>query len=280
MEYKQKHHYSPESASASSETQAGQQAIETKSLTVAYNKRPVLWDINISIPQNSISAIIGPNGAGKSTLLKAMLELIPRISGEIRFIGQTLSQIRTRLSYVPQRESVDWNYPIRVKELVEMGLYHKRRIFSHKTRTQKKIQEQRVWDALEQVQLQDFARRLISELSGGQQQRAFLARSLVMDPTILIMDEPFSGVDSATEKSIYEVMHMLRKQKKTIVIVHHNLNTLEDFADYVVMLNLSLIAQGPIGTTLNDDTLNKTYRGKLTLLQKAFGAVIEKGKLG
>lgn len=249
-----------------------EKVISIKNLSVAYSKKPVLWDINVDMPRGELIAIIGPNGAGKSTLLKSMLEIIPRISGKVEFLGQAYKSVQKLISYIPQRKSVDWDYPISVQDLVAMGLYSEMKWYQRFNKNQlDKIR----W-ALEQVDLVQFAPRQISQLSGGQQQRAFMARALIQQADVFLMDEPFAGVDAASEKSIFKVIDALKAQDKTIVIVHHNLSMIKEYFDYVVMLNLRLIASGDVKSTFTDENLNKTYMGRLTLLENVVKQMVEK----
>ncbi len=241
-------------------------------LTVAYNKRPVLWDIDVTIPRGNLVAIVGPNGAGKSTFLQAMLNIVPSISGNVSFFGTSLKQYRKNISYIPQRKYIDWDFPINVIELVTMGVYKKVGWFSSIPKTYK----DKIYQALEKVGMVAYAERQISQLSGGQQQRVFMARALVEDSDVYCMDEPFAGVDATTEKAIFTILKELRKQKKTIIVVHHNLNTVSEYFDYAILLNLNLVAAGKVKEVFTEKNLIKTYRGRLTLLDTAAREVIRK----
>jgi manganese/zinc/iron transport system ATP- binding protein len=234
-------------------------------LTVAYHRTPVLWDIDLDIPQGKLVGIVGPNGAGKSTLLKACLELIPRTSGVIRFHGQPYRERRREVGYVPQRESVDWDFPVSAQDVVTMGLYGNIGWFKPVRKRHKKLAR----EALERVGVGHLADRQISQLSGGQQQRIFLARALVQEASIYFMDEPFAAVDAATEKAIVTLLHELRDQGKTVLVVHHDLATVTQYFDWVILLNLRVVAAGPTGEVFNGDNLQATYGGKLTLLEEA-----------
>jgi manganese/zinc/iron transport system ATP- binding protein len=231
-------------------------------LTVAYHRKPVLWDVDYNAPPGRLIAIVGPNGAGKSTLLKAALDLIPAASGRVRFFGRPYRQVRDRVAYVPQRGSVDWDFPVSALHVVAMGLY--RRIGWCRPVTRK--YRAAALAALERVGLADYAGRQISQLSGGQQQRVFLARALVQQADLYLMDEPFAGVDAATERAILGVLRELRSAGRTALVVHHDLQTVADYFDEVVLLNMRLVAAGPVAQVFTADNLRKTYGGKLALL--------------
>ena len=231
-------------------------------LTVTYNKKPVLWDLHLQVPEGGVVGIIGPNGAGKSTLLKAILDIVPRAAGTIHIYGRPYNRQRRLVSYVPQRESVDWNYPITVLDLVTMGLYR----HIGWCRPVRARHHERAMDALQEVGMQDFADRQIGQLSGGQQQRIFLARALVQDTRIVFMDEPFVGIDAKTEQAIIDVLRRLRAAHKTIFVVHHDLRTVTEYFDSLVMLNSTIIASGPTSEVFLADNLYKTYGGKLALI--------------
>lgn len=238
--------------------------VEVEDMTVAYDVKPVLWDIDLDIPKGVLMAIVGPNGAGKSTLIKAMLDLIKPVSGKVLFNGESYKSQRRYIGYVPQSESVDWDFPASVLDVVMMGTYGELGLFKRPGDEQKK----RSIEALEKVGMEDFASRQISELSGGQQQRIFLARALVQESDIYFMDEPFKGVDAKTEVAIIELLKELKNQGKTLIVVHHDLQTVEEYFDWVVLLNTQLIAAGPVKTTFTDENLNKTYRSVGQILKR------------
>lgn len=238
--------------------------IEVHDLTVAYRKKPVLWDIDFSLPEGQLIGMVGPNGAGKSTLIKAIMGLLPLSSGFVKIYGKPLETQRELIGYVPQRESVDWDFPTDALDVVTMGRYGKLSLFGRPSKEDKEI----AMDALEKVGLADFARRQISQLSGGQQQRVFLARALAQDAVIYLMDEPFSGVDAATEKAIIELLGELKDKGKTLLVVHHDLNTVAEYFDWVMLLNLRLIKLGPVKEIFNNENLKTTYGGKLNLLSE------------
>lgn len=233
-------------------------------LTVAYHRRPVVWDVDYNAPEQKLVAIIGPNGAGKSTLLKGCLGLVPTVSGEVRFFGRPYSEDRGRVAYVPQRTSVDWDFPVSALDVVTMGLYRKIGWF----RWIGKRDRQQAMESLDRVGLADLAHRQISQLSGGQQQRVFLARALVQNADLYLMDEPFAGVDARTERAIVELLRTLRSQGKTALVVHHDLQTVAEYFDEVLLLNMRLIAAGPVETVFNEENLKRTYGGRLALLDQ------------
>ncbi len=233
-------------------------------MTVAYHRRPVIWDIDYDAPAGQLIAIVGPNGAGKSTLIKAVLDLVPKVSGEVRVFGHPYAKQRSRVAYVPQRTSVDWDFPVSAQDVVAMGLY--RQLGWCRPVTKKWRKKAR--EALDRVGLADFARRQISQLSGGQQQRVFLARALVQEADLYLMDEPFAGVDAATERAILHVLQDLRSTGKTALVVHHDLQTVSDYFDHVLLLNMRLIAAGPTAEVFTDENLRRTYGGRLALLDQ------------
>jgi len=238
-------------------------AIEVEDLTVAYHHNPVLWDIDLAIPEGVICAIVGPNGAGKSTLLKAMLNLVPISSGTVTFWKKSLKEMRRTVAYVPQRSEVDWDFPTTVLDVVMMGSYGALGWIKAPGRQER----EKAIAALEQVGMVDFADRQISELSGGQQQRTFIARALVQDASLLLMDEPFAGVDAATEQAILKVLRQLQQDGKTLVIVHHDLLTVKAYFDHVVLLNVHTVADGPVKSTFTEENLAKAYKGKFSAMK-------------
>ena len=243
-------------------------------LTVAYHRKPVLWDIELNIPQGTLAGIVGPNGAGKSTLLKACLDLIPKTSGEVLIHGKPYEDKRDLAVYVPQRESVDWDFPVSALDVVVMGTYRKLGWFKRVGRAQR----QQAREALEQVGIGHLAERQISQLSGGQQQRVFLARALVQDAEIYFMDEPFAAVDAATEQAIIELLQSLNAKGKTVLCVHHDLATVSRYFDHLVLLNMRIVASGPTSETFTRENLHKTYGGKLNLLDDVAEALKNVGR--
>ncbi len=241
-------------------------------LTVAYHRKPVLWDIDLEIPEGKLVGIIGPNGAGKSTLIKAVLGLIPTASGRVLIYGKPYKQQRNIVGYVPQRESVDWDFPVSALDVVTMGRYDKIGWCKPVSQPHKLAALQ----ALERVGMADYAKRQISQLSGGQQQRVFLARALAQDALVYFMDEPFVGVDAATEKAIVEVLHELRANGKTCFVVHHDLQTVSDYFDWVILLNMRVVNSGPVNEVFNKENLEMTYGGRLTHLAEAAEAFTQK----
>lgn len=243
-------------------------------LTVAYHRKPVIWDVEFEAPAGKLIAVVGPNGAGKSTLLKACMDLIPKASGRVLVFGQPYRKSRGRVGYVPQRESVDWDFPVSALDVVAMGLY--REIGWCRPVRGKHLAKAR--QALERVGIGELAPRQISQLSGGQQQRTFLARALAQNADLYLMDEPFAAVDAATEKAIVAILREMRANGKTALIIHHDLQTVPEYFDHVVLLNMRVVASGPTETVFTNDNLQKTYGGRLTLLDQATEAMRRRQK--
>lgn len=243
--------------------------LDVHDVTVAYHQRPVLWDVDLTLDEPRLVAIIGPNGAGKSTLLKAILGLVPLVGGSVRLFGTPVEKQRRRIGYVPQRESVDWDFPVSVLDVVLMGTYGKLGWFKRPGASEI------AWarECLAQVSLAELADRQIGQLSGGQQQRTFLARALAQQADIYFMDEPMAGVDAATERIVFALLQKLREQGKTVLVVHHDLRTVPAYFEYVVMLNMRLAAAGPIDEAFTADNLRKTYGGRLDVLNAAADAL-------
>lgn len=244
--------------------------LNIRDLTVAYHRKPVIWDVDLTVPSAQLVGLVGPNGAGKSTLMKACLDLIPRTSGEVFMMGLPYNQVRQRVAYVPQRESVDWDFPVSALEVVTMGLYAE---LGWLRRVNKRAKA-RAMAALERVGLAELAQHQIGQLSGGQQQRIFLARALVQSADLYFMDEPFAAVDAATERAIIEVLRTLKQQGKTVIVIHHDLSTVPHYFDWTVMMNMRIVAAGPTSNVFNQDNLRKTYGGHLTLMAQAADAMI------
>ncbi len=244
-------------------------AFEIHDMTVAYHRRPVLWDIDLEVPEGKLVGIVGPNGAGKTTLIKAALGLVPLASGKVEIYGKPYSEQRRMVGYVPQRESVDWDFPVTVRDVVLMGTYVRLGWFRRPGRAERDIADR----CLAQVGMTSLANRQIRQLSGGQQQRVFLARALAQDAQLYFLDEPFSGVDAATEAAIIKLLHTLRTTGKTVLVVHHDIQTVREYFDHVILLNMRLIAVGPVETTFTNENLHKTYGGRLTILDEAAEAM-------
>lgn len=242
-------------------------------MTVAYQRKPVLWDVDYDAPANALVAIVGPNGAGKSTLIKAALGLVPRASGLVEFWGEPYKRVRDRVAYVPQRESVDWSFPVSALDVVCMGRYRRVGWFRPVGRAHKRA----ALECLDRVGLANLAHRQISQLSGGQQQRVFLARALAQEGDLYVMDEPFAGVDAATERAIVALLRELRDAGKTAIVVHHDLQTVPQYFDHAMLLNMRVVASGPVDKVFTEANLQKTYGGKLTLLSEAAEAVARSG---
>ena len=233
-------------------------AVSINDLTVAYDDKPVLWDIDLDIKKGTLTAVVGPNGAGKSTVIKAMLNLIKPITGSISFFGSSYKKERSKIAYVPQRGSVDWDFPTTALDVVEMGRYGKIGWIKRVGKSDRKI----AVDAIKKVGMEGFERRQISQLSGGQQQRIFLARALVQDAEIYFMDEPFQGVDAKTEKSIINILKKLRDEGKTVIVVHHDLQTVEEYFDYITFINVAVISSGKVKDIFNRENIEKTYKNR------------------
>ncbi|MGZ9809046.1 metal ABC transporter ATP-binding protein [Pseudoroseicyclus sp. H15] len=234
-------------------------ALSIKGLTVSYGQKPAVFDVDASFRPRAMTAIIGPNGAGKSTMLKAALGVIPRLSGDVKVFGAPLDEARARIAYVPQRASVDWDFPTNVRDVVLMGLYRKLGLLGRLTGAHRKLAD----DCLARVGIEGFANRQIGQLSGGQQQRVFLARALAQEADLYLLDEPFAGVDAATERAIIDVLKGLKAEGKAVVAVHHDLSTVRDYFDDVLLLNVRRIAAGPVESTFTADHLQATYGGRL-----------------
>jgi manganese/zinc/iron transport system ATP- binding protein len=245
--------------------------IHIHDMTVAYHKKPVLWDVDLAVPEGKLVGIVGPNGAGKSTMIKAIMDLVPKASGWVRIYGKPFARMRQAIGYVPQRESVDWDFPIRALDVVLMGRYGHVGWLRRPGKTDREIAE----SALEKVGMADYRDRQINQLSGGQQQRVFLARALAQDARIYLMDEPFAGVDAATERAIIEILMELRARDKTMLVVHHDLQTVSQYFDWLVLINMRVVAAGETATVFNEENLNKTYGGRLTVLSEAAQAVAD-----
>ena len=233
-------------------------AVEVTDLTVAYREKPVLWDVDLEVPPGVLMAIVGPNGAGKTTLIKAILGLVKPAAGQVLVYGRPYEEQRRLVGYVPQRGSVDWDFPTSVLDVVLMGRYGRLGWF----RRPGAADREAALLALEQVGMAELADRQISQLSGGQQQRVFLARALVQDADVYFMDEPFQGVDATTERAIVELLRTLRSDGKTVVVVHHDLQTVPEYFDWVTLLNVRRIASGPVDEVFTEENLRRTYGGR------------------
>lgn len=240
----------------------GSLPIHIEDLTVAYREEPVLWDVDLDVPEGTLMAIVGPNGAGKSTLIKTILGLIQPAAGQVRIYDKPYVEQRSLVAYVPQRGSVDWDFPTNALDVVMMGRYGHLGWLKRPSATERQL----AVEALTKVGMQDYATRQISQLSGGQQQRVFLARALVQDAQIYLMDEPFQGVDATTEKAIITVLRELRAAGRTVVVVHHDLETVPEYFDHVLLLNVRAIAAGPMAEIFTPANLRRTYGGHMELL--------------
>jgi manganese/zinc/iron transport system ATP- binding protein len=252
-----------------------QPALEITDLTVAYRDKPVLWDVDLTVPQGSLMAIVGPNGAGKTTLIKAALGLVRPAAGQTLIAGRPYAEQRRLVGYVPQRGSVDWDFPTSVLDVVMMGRYASLGWLRRPGKAERDL----AMAALEKVRMADFAARQISQLSGGQQQRVFLARALVQEAQIYFMDEPFQGVDAVTERAIVALLRDLRAAGKTVVVVHHDLQTVPEYFDAVTLINVRRIASGPVAEVFTEANLRATYGGRIAFLGhgQAGGPVLQAG---
>src|SRR5829696_4116013 len=246
-------------------------ALEVHDLTVSYQRKPVLWNVDLAVPPGKLVGILGPNGAGKSTLIKAVMGLIPLSSGWVQVFGRPVDTQRDKIGYVPQRESVDWTFPVTAMDVVLMGRYGKVPWYRRIGRRDRELAR----EALQKVGMLAYADRQISNLSGGQQQRVFLARALVQDSQIYLMDEPFAGVDAATEAAIVKLLQDLRAAGKTVLLVHHDLQSAKDYFDMLILLNMRLVAFGPTEQVFTPELLQKTYGGRLTILSDVAEAVAD-----
>ncbi len=238
--------------------------LEIHDLTVAYTKRPVLYGIDLEVPQGSIVGVVGPNGAGKSTLIKAIMGLLPVASGWVEVFGEPFKKAVTRVGYVPQRESVDWDFPVNAMDVVLMGRYGRLGPFKRPNKSDKNI----AMACLEKVRMAPYAKRQISNLSGGQQQKVFLARALAQESDLYLMDEPFVGVDAATESAIIEILRELQTQGKTLIVVHHDLTTAPDYFDRILLLNMRVVAYGNTKDVFTFENLQNAYGGRLSILSE------------
>ncbi|MGM0690602.1 MAG: metal ABC transporter ATP-binding protein [Pseudomonadota bacterium] len=233
--------------------------LAVRGLTVSYGDKPAVFSLDMTVEDGSMTAIIGPNGAGKSTTLKAVLGIVPRLSGVVSVFGLPLAKNRHRIAYVPQRASVDWDFPTRVIDVVLMGLSRELGLL----RRVRASHRQRAFDCLGRVGMRDFAERQIGQLSGGQQQRVFLARALAQGADLYLLDEPFAGVDAATERAIIDVLKTLRSEGRTVVAVHHDLSTVRDYFDHVMMINVHKVAEGTVAEAFSEKNLQRAYGGRL-----------------
>jgi manganese/zinc/iron transport system ATP- binding protein len=251
---------------------AASPAVEFHDVTVAYGRRPVLWNIDLTIGAPGLFGILGPNGAGKSTLLKAALGLVPLASGTVALFGRPLAEVRGRVGYVPQRETVDWDFPVNVMDVVLMGTYARLGWL----RRPGAAERDRARAALDRVGLADMAGRQIGRLSGGQQQRVFLARALAQDADLYFLDEPMAGVDARSQEQIFQVLDDLRRAGRLVVVVHHDLRSAADWFDGAALVDMRLVAAGPTAAVLTPDNLRRTYAGHIDVLDE-LGRAVERG---
>ena len=248
--------------------------LEFHDVTVAYGRRPVLWNVDLAIPEPCLFGVIGPNGAGKSTLLKAALGLVPVVGGYVRCFGAPLAAVRGRVGYVPQRETVDWDFPVSVMDVVLMGTYGRLGWLRRPGRRERDLAAA----CLDRVGLADLADRQIGRLSGGQQQRVFLARALAQEAEVYLLDEPLAGVDVRSQERIFRVLAAVRDEGKLVVVVHHDLRTAAEWFDRVALVDMRLVAAGPTAEVLTPENLRRTYAGRVELLDELGRAVAERGR--
>jgi manganese/zinc/iron transport system ATP- binding protein len=243
-------------------TEAGGPAIEVEDLTVAYTGQPVLWDLDLEFERGSRTAVVGPNGAGKSTLIKAIMGLVEPVAGTVRILGRPRRDQKGVIAYVPQRATLEWDFPTDVLDVVTMGTYGRLGWIRRPGRREKAEAEA----ALEKVEMASYADRPIAQLSGGQQQRILLARALAQDAEIYMLDEPFQGVDAPTERAIVRVLDELAEAGRTVVVVHHDLQTVAEYFNHVVLLNVRVIDAGPVEETFSEENLRLTFGGRVGVL--------------
>lgn len=246
--------------------------IEVHNLTVIYNRKPALWNVDCDLPEGQVIGVMGPNGSGKSSLLKSIMGIVEPTSGYAKIFDKEIDEVRKRISYVPQRQDIDWDFPASVWDVVTMGRYAVKGLFKRMDAKDKEIIEQ----SLEQVNMLSYSKRQISQLSGGQQQRVFLARALAQQGDVYLMDEPFAGVDISTEQLIISLLKKMKEDGKTLVIVHHDLHTAHNYFDWLVLLNTRLVASGPLDKVFNNKILTETYGGQLTTISKISQVLEEK----
>ncbi len=239
---------------------AARDAVAVRGVTVSYGERPAVFAVDATFPAGAMTAIVGPNGAGKSTLMKAMVDAAPTLAGEVRFFGQPFARARGRVAYVPQRASVDWEFPARAVDVAMMGLYREIGLF----RLARRRHREAALAALDRVGMADFAERQIGQLSGGQQQRVFLARALAQGADAFLLDEPFAGVDATTERAVIALLRDLRDRGAVVVCVHHDLSTLNDYFDRALLMNVRRVSEGPVAEAATPEALQAAYGGRLT----------------
>jgi manganese/zinc/iron transport system ATP- binding protein len=264
-------HSEPTGPAAPERTSGDAVPLDIHDLTIAYHKRPVLYGIDLKVPKGQLVGIVGPNGAGKSTLIKGVMGIVPAASGSVRLFGKPFRESVTRIGYVPQRESVDWDFPVNVLDVVVMGRYGRLGLFRRPRSEDRDIARA----CLDKVKMLPLAGRQIANLSGGQQQRVFLARALAQESDLYLMDEPFAGVDAATESAIIDILQELKSRGKTILVVHHDLPTAKQYFDLLLLLNMRVVAFGPTDEVFNLENLQRAYGGRLTILSEVAHASLQ-----
>jgi len=247
--------------------------LELHNLTVTYQNKPAIWNIDYEIPGGRMVGVVGPNGSGKTTMMKTIMGLIEPGSGYVRIFGKKLDEVRGRIAYVPQRSSVDWDFPVNVLDTVLMGRYRPQGLFRRTSQRDRDI----AWESLQKVGMEKYAKRQISQLSGGQQQRVFIARALAMQADLYLLDEPMAGVDAATEDTIISLLQDMREAGKTILVVHHDLQTAHRYFDWLLMMNTRLVASGPTEEVFTEQNLHDTYGGRLNILTE-IGEILKRNR--
>jgi manganese/zinc/iron transport system ATP- binding protein len=247
-------------------------AIDVADVTIRYGRNPAVWDVTFAIPQGVRVAVVGPNGAGKSTLLKGLMGFVPVAMGTVSIFDAPLAKVRKSVSYVPQREEVDWDFPVTALDVVMMGRFHKLGLFKWPRASDRKA----ALLALAAVDMESCANCQICELSGGQQQRVFLARAILQKANLYLLDEPFTGVDHTTEQVVGGLFSSWKEERKTVVAVHHDLSTVDKYFDWAILLNVGVIAVGPIAEVFTEKNLAKAYGKKVSLLAELAKVAREK----
>ncbi|KML43015.1 metal ABC transporter ATP-binding protein [Cytobacillus firmus] len=239
-------------------------AISIQDLHVSYFGNEAVTGVSLSVNTGNLVGIIGPNGAGKSTFLKAMLNLIPKDKGAVTVLGKPITEVRKSIAYVPQRNDIDWDFPITVLDAVLIGTYPHLKLF----RRPKKKDKEWAMECLQRVGMQEFSKRQIGELSGGQQQRVFLARALAQKADLFFLDEPFVGVDVSSEETIVHILKELCRQGKTVIVVHHDLSKANDYFNQLILLNKELISFGTVEEVFKPDVIAKAYQGQFAFMNE------------
>ncbi|KGX90709.1 manganese transporter [Pontibacillus halophilus JSM 076056 = DSM 19796] len=239
-------------------------AISIRDLHVSYYGTEAVKNVSLSVNPGNLVGIIGPNGAGKSTFIKALLNLIPKDKGEVKVLGKTVKEVRTKIAYVPQRNDIDWDFPITVLDTVLLGTYPSLKLF----RRPGKAEKEWAYECLKRVGMEEYSKRQIGELSGGQQQRVFLARALAQNAELFFLDEPFVGVDVSSEETIVKILKELCSQGKTVIVVHHDLSKANDYFNELILLNKELISFGPVSQVFQTEVMERAYKGQFAFMKE------------